>query len=157
MKMKVLGFALGLITSFALTTTPLFAQASNKIQVNNWNLCVDFQQNNVPLTIQFDGGAVVPAAGVIWIGANAPFEAQIPVSQFPAAAKTVGVHTAIVTAPGSSVIMADGSTLVVPGGSVSVTYDIISSQGPAPSNPRWKKIAGTAALALVGLLAVVLG
>jgi hypothetical protein len=146
----VLGFLL-----FIFAAGPIYAQTSNKITAaGGWNLCVDFQASNVALTVGIDGAAAIPAAGVTWVGSTAPFQAQIPLSQLPAGARTIGLHSVIVTAPSSTVTLADGSSLTVPGGSLTVAYEIVNTVGPAPSNPRWIKIAGTiAAFIGAGLVA----
>jgi hypothetical protein len=59
-----------------------------------------------------------------------------------------------VTAPASTVTLADGSAQTVPGGSLTVTFEVVNTVGPAPSNPRWIKIAGGILVAVgVGLAA----
>ncbi len=146
------GLLIGLLI-FMVSAGPLYAQTSNKITASGgWNLCVDFQASNVPLTLGIDGAAAIPAAGVTWVGSSAPFQAQIPLSQMPASARTIGLHSVVVTAPTSTVTLADGSTLTVPGGSLTVAYEIVNTVGPAPSNPRWIKIAGTIAAIVGGVL-----
>lgn len=149
MKRSLFPILLGLLVGSAFNVA-LHAQASDKVTVTGgFNVCVDTQQANVALKVAFDGGASTDAAGVTWQGLTA----RIPLSQFPAAAKTLGPHTVIVTTPDQTVTMADGSTQVIPGGpSAPIPYTVISTSAQPPSNPRWIKIAGTIAL-LLGLFA----
>lgn len=142
MKRNLFGLIVGLIVGHLAVVT-LSAQTGGspgKVTVSGWALCVDFQSRDVPLTLGIDGGGPVAAAGVQWEGQAAPFTAKLPLSAFPAAGRTVGIHTAVVTAPSQTVTMADGTPFTIPGGSVSISYEVISETGPAPSNPRWLRI-----------------
>lgn len=151
---QIAGLVLGLALGLGATEAVLAQATPNpKITANGgWALCVDFQARDVALSLSVDGSAAVPASGVIWEGTAAPFQAKLPLSDMPASARTVGVHTATVTAPSQTVTMADGSTLDIPGGSVALTYEVIATQGPAPSNPRWIRILGVIVAAAGGFL-----
>lgn len=146
MKRSHIAFVVGLL--FLLTPLRAHTQSVDKITAaGGWNLTVDVATANAPLTLAVDGAAAVPAAGVVWTGTTA----KIPLSQMPAAASAVGVHTVVVTDPGLSVTLADLSLFQVGGGSLTVSYEVVSSTPNPPKNPHWLRIAGTVALAFVSL------
>lgn len=158
------GLTVGLIVGNAAI---LEAQAPPKITATGgWNLCVDAAVPTLAaaqaLTITLTEGPNPPAnaAGVTWSpGSGGVFTATIPLAQMPASARTVGVHTvsvAFVSPAGAAVILADGSTLTPsPSAPLSVSYEVVAQPTtPSPTNPRWIKIAGTIALAILGAWAV---
>lgn len=157
----MVGIVVGLVTTaYAQTSTGKITATGG------WNICVDAPgvttlaaAQAIAVTVKYDGASAVPASGVVWVAPVAPatsVEAQLPLSQMPASARTVGVHTveiAFAGTTGSPVILADGSTLTPsPGTPLLLSYEVVAQPtGPSPTNPRWKKIAGTLALAMVGL------
>lgn len=135
------GFLAGLVAMTTLLSAAPMQAAPKVTATGGFNFCLDWATPGVALTGEFDGGAAVPLLGVVWVGATS----QIPVSQFPAAAKALGPHTMTIREPsGVPVVLADGSSIVQVGGSFTQPYEIVSnSSRPAPTNPKWLKIAGT--------------
>lgn len=138
---QVMGLVLGLAIGGQLTAVAQ-GQSNKVLSAAGLALCVDFESRDVPLTLKVDATAAVPATGVIWEGTAAPFTAKIPLSAMPQSAQAIGAHTITVTAPDQTVLLADGSTVTIPGGSVSTAYEVISPNGPNPTNPRWVRIVG---------------
>lgn len=128
------------------------ALAQNNITLTSaWGITATATAN-APLTIAFDGGAAIPATGTTWSGTTA----TVPVmALMPAASKTLGGHTFVLTDPGGPVTLADGSVVTVGGGPLTVGYTVIDLSPNPPKNPKWIKIAGgLAAIILTGVIAL---
>ncbi len=157
----IVALAVGLLLG-TLSSVSIHAQAPPKITATGgWNLCVDAAVNTLAqaqaLTVTLVEGPTPPITppGVTWVpGAVGTYTAQIPLSQLPASARTLGVHTvqvSFVSTAGAAVILADGSTLTPsPSAPLNVSYEVVAQPTtPSPTNPRWIKIAGTIAIAAV--------